>query len=257
MAELILLDIFSYSCMNCLRSLDYIKKLDKKYRKSGLKGIIIHPPEWNFEKQSVNIMKAAEKYNIKIPIVIDKNYFVIKRLKVDFWPTQILIKDNKILYKHVGEGNYKGLENSIVENLRIKAKKEFKNEPKYSKFPTIYCGKKKKGNIRILNDNKNNNLKFGIVYSDDKWAQNKEYIKSLKNNSALSIKTAGKITNFVAESLTKNPIKISIELNNKKLNAMQINSPQLYRLAESKDNKENKLTINADKNLAVYSFSFQ
>ena len=255
MAELILLDIFSYSCMNCLRSLDYIKKLDKKYKKFGLKTIIIHPPEWDFEKQSENILKAAEKYNIRIPIVIDKDYFVIKRLKVDFWPSQILVKDNKILYRHIGEGNYKGLENSIIKNLRIKGKKEFTNEPKYSKFPTVYCGKKKKGKIRVFDDNKN--LKFGIVYLDDNWAQNKEYIKSLKNNSALSIKTAGKIINFVAESLTKKPLKVSIGLNNKKLKIISINNPQLYRLTELRNNKENKLTIIADKNLAIYSFSFQ
>ena len=255
MAELILLDVFSYSCMNCLRSLDYIKKLDSKYRKSGLKSIIIHPPEWDFEKQSKNILKAAEKYDIKIPIVIDKDYFVIKRLKVDFWPSQILVKDNKILYRHIGEGNYKGLENSIIKNLRIKAKKEFENEPEYSKLPTIYCGKKKKGKIRFFDDNKN--LKFGIVYLDDKWVQDREYIKSLKNNSELSIKTAGKIINFVAESLTKKPLKVSIGLNNKKIKTMTINNPQLYRLTELRNNKENKLTIIADKNLAIYSFSFQ
>ncbi|MBI4451943.1 hypothetical protein HY637_00810, partial [Candidatus Woesearchaeota archaeon] len=188
MAELILLDIFSYSCMNCLRSLEYIKKIGTKYKKPGLKTIIIHPPEWDFEKQSSNILKAAEKYGIKIPIVIDKDYWIIKNLKVDFWPTQILIRNNKILYKHIGEGNYKGLEDSIIKNLNIKTKKEFTNEPKYSKFPTTYCGKKKKGKIKILNYNKNSKLRFGIVYLDNNWVQNKEYIKSMKNNSTLSIK---------------------------------------------------------------------
>ena len=55
MTELILLDIFSYSCMNCLRSLELIKKIDKKYKEFGLKTIIVHSPEWEFEKDSKNI----------------------------------------------------------------------------------------------------------------------------------------------------------------------------------------------------------
>ena len=135
--ELFLFDIFSYSCMNCLRSLDYIKKIDDKYRKYGLKTILIHPPEWNFEKDGSNIIRAAEKYRIKMPIIIDKNKKIIKKLKINFWPTQILIKDRKMLYKHIGEGNYKALEDNIIRTLKIKTKSAFNKEPKYPKLQAV------------------------------------------------------------------------------------------------------------------------
>ena len=99
--------------MNCLRSLEYIKQINDKYKRYGLKTILIHPPEWEFEKDSSNILKAAKKYKIKIPILIDNNKKLVKKLKINFWPTQVLINNNKTAYKHVGEGNYKILENKI------------------------------------------------------------------------------------------------------------------------------------------------
>ena len=250
--KLVLLDVFSYSCTNCLRSLEYIKKIDAAYKKFGLKTIIIHPPEWEFEKNNSNIKHASKKYSIGFPIKIDRDYKIIKKFGVDFWPTQILVKNNKIIYKHVGEGNYKFLEKSIVKNLEINSRKLFDNEPKYTKFPAVYCGKKKNGRISKLNKR----LNFGIIYNDGNWAQKDEYLQSLKNNSSLTILTKGTITNFVAKAIN-NPIKIKITLNNKLIKQLVINKPRLYRIINSKNNKQKTLTIIAPKNLAVYSFSFQ
>ncbi|MBI2101949.1 hypothetical protein HYT53_05050 [Candidatus Woesearchaeota archaeon] len=240
MKELILLDIFSYSCMNCLRSLDYIKKIDNSYRKYGLKAIIIHPPEWEFEKSDKNILNAVEKYKIKIPIIIDKNLRIIRKLNINFWPAQILMSNGKELYRHIGEGNYKKLEKSIIKNLKIKAKNIFHKEPKYSKFTTLYCGKRKGKKIKL-----------------DGWIQKSEYIQSIKNNSVFAIKTKGKASNFVAGSLKNKPIMAKIKLNSDIVKKIIINRPQLYNLIKTKGSKQRELTIISPKNLAIYSFSFQ
>lgn len=256
MAELILLDVFSYSCMNCLRSLKHIKKLDSKYKKSGLKTIIIHPPEWDFEKDSGSILKAAKEYDIKFPITADKDFRIIRKLKIDFWPAQVLVKGKKIAYKHVGEGDYTKLENAIRKILKVRFGRIFKAEPAYSRFPTVYCGKRKHGKTKKLDNDKK--LKFGKIYSDANWVQKDEYVQSLKTGSELSIRAKGKIINFVAESLGKKPLKICIKLNNKKLKSISINNPQLYTLAKIKNNhKNNKLDVISPKSLAIYSFSFQ
>ena len=70
--------------MNCLRSLEYIKKIDNKYKKYGLKTILIHSPEWEFETNSNNVLRAAKQYHIKIQIIIDKEKQIIKQLKINF-----------------------------------------------------------------------------------------------------------------------------------------------------------------------------
>lgn len=248
--ELFLFDIFSYSCMNCLRSLDYIKRIDNKYKKYGLKTILIHPPEWDFEKDSNNIIRAAKKYKIKMHIIIDKNKKIVKKLKINFWPTQILIKDRKILYKHIGEGNYKALEDNIIKALKIKTKGAFNKEPKYTKLPTVYAGKKKKGIISELKDK----LKLGIIYKNGAWKQNNE---SLTGKGSLTIKTKGKIVSMVAGSINKNPVKINIKLNNKTNKNIAINEPRLYNLIKLKTNKSKILELSAKSKIAVYSFAFR
>ena len=228
-------------------------KIDKKYKKYGLKTVIVHPPEWEFEKSSKNILYAIKKYKIKTPIIVDRNKKIIKKLKINFWPAQILLKNKKVLYKHAGEGNYKELENLIFKNLELKAKKIFDKEPKYSRFPTIYAGKRKKGSIKKAG----NKLKIGIIYKNGKWAQEDEFVKSIGSNNSLTILAKGRLVRFVAKSLTKKPIKVFIALNNKYVKKINIKKPQLYSILALKKNEPQKLTLTSAKNLAVYSFSFQ
>jgi len=248
--ELFLFDIFSYSCMNCLRSLDYIKRIDDKYKKYGLKTILIHPPEWDFEKNISNIIRAAKKYRIKMPIIIDKNKKIIKKLKINFWPTQILVKDRKILHKHIGEGNYKALEDNIIKALKIKTKGAFNKEPKYTKFPTVYAGRRKYGKISKLK----NKIDFGVVYKNGIWKQNSE---SLIGKGSLTLKTKGKVISMVAKSVNKTAIKINIKLNNKANKNISINEPRLYDLIKLKTNESKILELSAKSKIAVYSFAFR
>jgi len=247
--KLLLFDIFSYSCMNCLISLDYIKKINNKYKKYGLKTILIHPPEWEFEKNHNYISRALKKCKINLPIIIDKDKKLIKKLKINFWPSQILINNNnKIIYKHIGEGDYKKLENKIINTLKIKTNKIFNIEPKYTKFPTIYAGKKKKGKISDIK----NKLKFGIIYKKGKWTQQNEF---LQGSGSITIKTKGKIINFTAKSFNKKPINLKIKLNNKIIGNLKVNEPQLYNILRLKNNKSKKLTLETKSKIAIYSFS--
>jgi len=223
--------------MNCLRSLEYIKKIDNKYKKYGLKTILIHPPEWEFEKNSENILRATKQYRIKIPIIIDKDKKIIKKLKINFWPTQILIKNNRTIYKHIGEGNYKKLENKIRTILKIKSNAVFNNEPKYAKFPTIYAGKR--------------GGKFGIIYKRGKWTRN----ESLTGRGSITIKTKGKITNFTAQSIDKKSVNVNIRVNNKLVKKLKVNKPKLYEIIRLQ--KLETLTLATKEKIKIYSFSFR
>lgn len=257
--KLILLDIFSYSCMNCLRSLKYIKQLDNKYKKYGLKTIIMHVPEWKFERNANNVNIAINKLKIRFSKIIDKNKKLIKKLKIDFWPSQVLLKDKRIIYKHIGEGSYKKLESKIIKALNVKTKPIFIQEPSYKKYPTVYCGKKKNGKIEELNNKtKNREIRFGIIYKQGNWIQNNECLKHHGNNGIIRILKKGDIVNFVASSLSKKPIKAIIEMNNKPVKVIKINEPRLYNILELKNKTNEKiLEIGTNGKLAIYSFSFE
>lgn len=256
-AKLVLLDIFSCSCMNCRRSLKHINRLNNKYGKYGLFTAIVHPPEWEFEKSNENVCNAAKKYGIKLPIITDKSRKITKRLGINFWPSQILLKDGKIKYRHIGEGNCRGLERAIIKELNFKDRNKimlFENEPEYSKFPNVYLGRKKRGKIKY-NENKGERIKFGTVYADGNWKQKEEFLEN-KNKSSLSFLAKGNKSYTVAESKSRSGAVIAITADGKFLKKMKVESPDLYCIAEFKDAKERVLTLESKFNIAVYSFSF-
>lgn len=236
--------------MNCIRSLAYIKKLNAKYSKYGLKTVIVHVPEWGFEKNKGNISEAIKRNKIKLPVKIDKDKKLIDKLKVNFWPSQLLIKNSKIVYKHIGEGSYKALERSIRKHLGIKARCIFNNEPEYAKFPTVYAGKNKKGKISKIK----NKLKSGFIYIDGKYRQNNEF---LKVNGSLLLLAKGKMANFVAESENRKPLKVYVKIDGRLIKTFKVSRPKLYKIAESESGKTKKLALTANGNLRVYSFSFE
>ena len=240
--------------MNCLRSLEFIRRIDGRYKKFGLATIIIHPPEWDFEKKMGNIADAVKRYNIDFPIIMDKNKKILKKLRINFWPAQILIKNRKIVYKHIGEGNYKKLEYAIMGSLNIKSKRMFYEEPIYGKFQTVYCGKRKKGAAKF--HNRLRKLKFGVNYVDNNWMQKMEYIKSIRSRASLTLSTKGKMANFVAESLNKRPAKITVKLNGKYAKKLVVCRPKTYSIGKLKRNAE-KMEIISPRNVAIYSFSFK
>src|SRR3989338_2006984 len=244
MNSLVLLDVFSYSCMNCLRSLKHIKKIAAAYKAYGLETVLVHPPEWEFEKNEDNIAYAMRKNHINFPWVLDKDRKIIRKFKVSFWPAQILMADGKAVYRHIGEGRYKNLEKSIIQHLGIKTKGIFNKEPKYSKFPCIYMGSKidKKGRLR-----------FSAADADGKWAQQDEFLLSIGKGS-LTIAPKGNIVNFVAESMSKKPIRVTVEVNDKIINKSYVNKPCLYNIAVLKKKKQD-ITLKTGKGLAVYSIS--
>lgn len=253
LGNIVLLDIFSYSCMNCLRSLDFIKKIAKKYKAFGLETILIHPPEWNFEKNKKNVVYSLKKYKISFPVIIDSDKKITKKLKIDFWPAQILVKDDKILYRHIGEGNYAKLEDAVRRFLKISPKRIFGKEPGYKKFPTLYCGRRKNGRVA----NFRRDLKFGIVYKRGKWLQKGESLQHAGKEGSLAISTKGRLINFVAESINGKVAKVKVKLDGKHIKDLTINRPQLYGITKLKESKPQILTIATNRNLAVYSFSFQ
>ena len=161
-----------------------------------------------------------------------------------------MVKNNKAVYKHIGEGSYKNLENAIKKHLGLKEKNMFNKEPDYSKFPTIYAGKKKEGNISKIKSN----MKFGIIYPDGKYRQNNEFMKI---NGSLSILTKGKKANFVAESENKKPVEVRVKADGMFIKTIKVKKPKLYKIMESKSDKAKTLTLTTNKNLRVYSFSFE
>jgi thiol-disulfide isomerase/thioredoxin len=112
------IDFWTYSCINCLRSIPYVKAWDERYRKDGLVVIGVHAPEFAFEREPANVAKAVSDLGIRYPVALDNNYALWRALKNNYWPAHYFVDaQGRIRYHHFGEGDYEGSERAIRQLL--------------------------------------------------------------------------------------------------------------------------------------------
>ena len=116
--KVVLLDFWTYSCINCLRTLPYLNAWYQKYASSGLVVVGIHTPEFAFEHDIANVQAAVQKYNIQYPVVLDNNMGTWDAYGNLYWPHEYLINiDGFIVHDQVGEGSYNDTEMAIQQAL--------------------------------------------------------------------------------------------------------------------------------------------
>jgi len=121
--KVVLLDIWTYSCINCQRTTPYLNSWYEKYESNGFVIIGLHTPEFEFEKNYDNVRAAVEKFGIKFPVVLDNDYSTWNAYGNLYWPRKYLIDiDGFITYDHIGEGGYEETEKKIQEALKERAK---------------------------------------------------------------------------------------------------------------------------------------
>ena len=118
--KVVLYDIWTYSCINCIRTLPYITTWDEKYRDEGLVIIGIHTPEFEFEKNIDNVIAAVQKFDINYPVVLDNEKEIWSAFQNQYWPRKYIADhDGYIRYDHIGEGAYKETEKVIQQLLPV------------------------------------------------------------------------------------------------------------------------------------------
>lgn len=117
--KVVLVDFWTYTCINSLRPLPYVKSWATKYADAGLVVIGAHTPEFSFEKQRENVENAVRNLKIAYPVAIDSNYEIWRAFNNQYWPAQYLVDGKgRIRYHHFGEGEYGELERIVQELLR-------------------------------------------------------------------------------------------------------------------------------------------
>ncbi|WP_249674307.1 cytochrome c biogenesis protein DipZ [Pseudomonas abieticivorans] len=117
--KVVLIDFWTYSCINCLRTLPYVKAWADKYRDQGLVVIGVHSPEFAFEQNVGNVTQAMKKLGITYPVAIDNDFKIWRAFDNQYWPAHYFVDANgHIRYHHFGEGAYEESERVIQSLLR-------------------------------------------------------------------------------------------------------------------------------------------
>lgn len=131
--KVVLVDFWTYSCINCIRTIPYVRAWAEKYRDQGLVVIGVHAPEFAFEKQIGNVEKAVRDFKITYPVAIDNDFAIWRAFSNSYWPAHYFIDaEGQIRYTHFGEGDYEGSER-VIQDLLAEAAGKRKVENNFVK----------------------------------------------------------------------------------------------------------------------------
>jgi len=119
--RVVLVDFWTYSCINCLRTLPYLTAWDRRYRKDGLTIVGVHSPEFPFEKDAGNVADAIERNGIEYPVAQDNDLANFTRYGTEYWPAEYFVDaKGRVRYVHFGEGEY-GEKEKVIRELLAEA----------------------------------------------------------------------------------------------------------------------------------------
>jgi hypothetical protein len=118
--RVVLVDIWTYSCVNWLRTLPYVRAWHDTYRDRGLVVVGVHAPEFGFEHDLENVRRAAGELGVGYPVVIDNDFAIWRSLDNHYWPAAYLVdRDGRARFHHFGEGAYEEIERAIQQLLGV------------------------------------------------------------------------------------------------------------------------------------------
>ena len=284
--KVVLVDFWTYSCVNCLRTLPHLKEWHEKYKDDGLVIIGIHTPEFEFEQSPENVKEAVLRLGIKWPVVLDNDFENWDAFENKYWPAKYLAdREGNIVYTHFGEGGYKETEEKIRELLGL-PKENADSGPRagVTEIGAIcsiataeaYCGYMR-GNIanelgygedQEEDYKQNPESKEGEVNLNGKFFVAHEYAESREDGVTLSLKLRGTEVNLVmapakGETVVEilwNGKSVPKELQGKDISEggrLTVNRSDMFNLLKSKTPIEGTVTIRAEKgNFRAYAFTF-
>ncbi len=116
--KVVLVDFWTYNCINCINTLPHVRKWYDKYRDQGLVVVGVHTPEYAFERSTSNVQAALKRFDIRYPVAQDNAYATWNAWRNQYWPALYLVDaSGNVVYKHFGEGQYAETEAAIQKAL--------------------------------------------------------------------------------------------------------------------------------------------
>jgi len=274
--KVVLIDFWTYSCINCLRSVPFISELQKKYADRGLVIISVHSPEFDFERDEKNIAAAIKKFNITYAVAVDNNHKTWDNFSNIYWPAHYLIdQKGDVVFTHFGEGETEALENNIRALLKIEGVVQKSKKELWFGFarqtPETYIGFDRAD--RNANEDQKKfyfpkELQLHHFALEGAWQVSWQYAESNSSSSALRLNFQAKKVFLVMESAKGKPIDVEVLLNGAPISAedsgadvkngiVKISEARLYELVKQKKFTKAVLEIRPKQSgVRAYAFTF-
>jgi thiol-disulfide isomerase/thioredoxin len=294
--KVVLVDFWTYSCINCIRTLPYLVDWNQKYSDKGLVIVGVHSPEFEFEKNIDNVKQAVTRFGIKYPVLLDNDHGTWNAFQNSYWPRKYLVdSDGYIRYDHIGEGGYVETENAIKNLLTERSNQQGIeisniNQTKLTvpgaqsvdfnqiKTPELYFGyqyaRAQLGNIEGFNPDRTvnytiptSNLKPNVIYLQGLWKNNPDSMELVGPDGKIILSYSSKSVNIVAGG--KGEISVKKDGKNTQTNnpfkgndldtegKLNIDGQRLYNIADHADYGNHHIEIKAKgSGFKLYTFTF-
>jgi len=283
--KVVLYDFWTYSCVNCIRTLPHLRDWWQKYKDKGLVIIGIHTPEFEFEKDPANIEKAIKELEIDWPIVLDNEELNWNNFANQYWPAKYLAdKNSNIVFTHFGEGSYEETEKQIQNLLKEETESMPEISPDthqhgavcFKATPELYCGYKR-GNLSNEGEYHYDHIasyalpvkiKKNSIALKGRFFASPEYIESFGPDSKLLLNFDATEVNLVLEPVLEDAVvkvlfdrkELPKEIRGKEVSEdslLVIKEAKMYNLLDGKSHTKGTLEIIPEEgNFRAYAFTF-
>ncbi|MGH6706150.1 MAG: thioredoxin family protein, partial [Sphingomicrobium sp.] len=291
--KVVLVDFWTYSCINCIRSIPYVRAWAERYKDKGLVVIGVHTPEFAFERDPANVRKAVAEFGIRYPVAVDNGWKIWRAFDNRYWPAHYLADaQGRIRYHHFGEGRTDETEAAIrsllIENRAtgLGGRSEVKvagasaaADFRSIRSPETYIGYSRAANFigpggSLVRDQANDYVlptelalnQWGLW---GRWTAERQRAVMAKARGGISIRFHARDLHLVLGSSSGKPVRFRVTLDGKAPGADhgmdidaqgygQVTSQRLYQLVRQKGgSKERLFSIELlDPGVEAYAFTF-
>ncbi len=265
--KVVLVDFWTYSCINCIRTLPFVTKWYNAYKDQGLVVVGVHTPEFGFEKDTNNVADAIKRFGINYPVAQDNDYGTWTAYNNQYWPAEYLIdQTGKIVYEHFGEGEYDRTEDAIRQLLGIAVLMAPNNGQNLSQVnsPEMYFGTDR---LEYLTPEQYpsaagqayglpKNLSLNNFAMEGNWQFKNDHAVLMAPSGKIQLRFSSGKLYMVADS-QNSPITLKITVDGQSQPDVVVSSSELYTLFDSQNYAEHNAVIEIpDAGFEAFTFTF-
>jgi thiol-disulfide isomerase/thioredoxin len=271
--KVVLYDFWTYSCVNCVRTIPYLRAWYDRYHRDGLVIVGVHSPEFDFEKNHANVRRAVKELKVDYPVALDDDMRIWNAFANQYWPADFLYdRSGRQAATHIGEGGYAGTERRIRQLLGVASGSPHAVVGKTNGTPgaagvtpETYNGSAR-GQIGFVspqfldNGTRTYTAPFDIPRDAHAlvgaWTVTPEYIESAAPGAAIVLRYHAAEANLVMAT-TGGPVAITVQVDDRTPTTMTVTDADLYRLVQDPAAGTHTLRLTATApGLRAYAFTF-
>jgi thiol-disulfide isomerase/thioredoxin len=274
------LDVWTYSCINCIRSLPFVQAIHERYAASGLTVLGLHSPEFRFERDEDNVRAAVERFGLTYPVALDADMATWSALGNRFWPRVYLIgADGTVRFDRIGEGGHEELESQLRTLLaetgaELPPRLDVEVEgPSASITRELYAGYERGGPSNgdpVPGTPVDFTLEQGGVAADSfafegRWIVDAEFSEAAEEGARIVLEATARDVFVVAASATGDQIGVRVLVDGARAaepgddvqgDVMRIEAERLYRIVEGSAVAQQRVELIVGAGTRIYAFTF-